>query len=185
MKRGIRAKGRQRSIRVSGRVKAPPERVFGAWLDPEVAGRWLFATAWHPIARVAIDARAGGLFHFVDQRDAGTVEYTGKYLEIVPPRRLVFTLVLKNSRQAATRVSVDFVPLATGCQLVLTHDDLPPDHASRAEARWTGMLYGLAETLDSHADAARPHPHPGLLPSRGKADPRSRRNDEIPVPDLR
>src|SRR5688572_32910930 len=53
---------RYASIRVTRRLSAPAERVFDAWLEPEVAGRWLFATASRPMARVEVDARVGGSF---------------------------------------------------------------------------------------------------------------------------
>src|SRR5258708_6816799 len=46
-------------IRVARRYAASSARVFDAWLDPEFAGRWLFATASRPLAHVAIDARFG------------------------------------------------------------------------------------------------------------------------------
>lgn len=151
-----------RSIRVFRRFGAPPQRVFDAWLDPRVAGRWLFATALRPIARVRIDARAKGSFRFVERQNGEEVEYTGRYLEVVPPRRLAFTLSMKDIPRAATRVSVDFVPLETGCKVILTHDELPPDHADRTEARWTGILYGLAETLASNND------RPTAIPPRYK-----------------
>jgi uncharacterized protein YndB with AHSA1/START domain len=190
MKPGIQPRSRLRSIRVFRRYSAPPERVFGAWLDPEVAGRWLFATAFRPAARVEIDPRAGGSFRFVDRRDGDEVEYSGDYLEIISPRRLAFTLSTSDIPRAVTRVGVEFVPLAAGCEIILTHEDLPPERADRAEARWTGILYGLAETLaHSHPHPTLPHQGGGketlLSPSRGNEGSHPRRNDEIPVPDLR
>ncbi|HEX9626552.1 MAG TPA: SRPBCC domain-containing protein [Acidiferrobacterales bacterium] len=136
------------AIRVSRRFRAPPEQVFDAWLDPAVAGQWLFATAWRPMARVAIDARVAGRFRFASRRGGSKHAHTGRYLEIDPPRRLVFSLSTAKRPRAVTRVSVELVPRDRGCELILTHEQLPPDHASHAKARWTGMLYGLGETLD-------------------------------------
>ena len=83
----------RRTVRVARRYAASPARVFDAWLDPAVARQWLFATASHPLAYIEIDARVKGSFCFVDRQDAvdGT-RYTGEYLEITPPQRLVFTL---------------------------------------------------------------------------------------------
>jgi uncharacterized protein YndB with AHSA1/START domain len=132
-------------VRVSQRFRAPPGLVFDAWLDPAIAGAWLFATASRPIARVEIDARVGGSFRFADRRDR--TEYIGEYVEIIPPRRLVFRLLLENSPRVVTRVTAEIVPLETGCELRLVHENVPPGQASRTEGRWTGMLYGLGETL--------------------------------------
>ena len=134
------------AVRVTHRYGAPSARVFDAWLDPELAGRWLFATASHPIAHLEIDARVGGAFRFVDRRSGEVTEYTGEYVEIVPHQRLVFTLSLEP--QAITRVAVEIAPLKRGCVLKLTHENVPQEHASRIEGRWTGILYGLGVTLD-------------------------------------
>src|SRR5450755_2174570 len=49
------------AIRVKKRYDAPSRCIFNAWLDPEVAGKWLFATASRPMAHVEIDGRVGWL----------------------------------------------------------------------------------------------------------------------------
>ena len=135
------------AIRVVGRFDAPPDRVFGAWLDPAMAGTWLFATASRPMARVQIDPRVGGSFRLLERSGGTDVEYRGRYVEIDPPRRLVFTLAMKSSPEAATRVIAEIVPRKRGCELKLTHENVPPDHATRIEGRWAGMLYGLGTRL--------------------------------------
>jgi len=140
-------------LRVTRRYGAPSARVFNAWLDPEVAGRWLFATASRPMANVEIDARVEGSFCFVDRRDGEITEYTGEYIEIVPHRRLVFTLSMKEHPPAITRVMVEIAPLKKGCELKLTHESVPQHRASHIEGRWTGILYGLGVTLDSASTA--------------------------------
>jgi uncharacterized protein YndB with AHSA1/START domain len=142
-------------ICVTTRFSTPPERVFAAWLDPGGAGKWLFATARDPAERVEIDARAGGAFRFVERRGGSTVEHAGRYVEIRPPRRLVFDLADPNRPHVATRVIVDFTPLATGCRLTLTHEDVSPADAERTEGRWAGILYGLAELLEGSAARRR------------------------------
>lgn len=132
-------------IRVRRRFGASAERVFDAWLDPTVAGRWLFATATRPITHVEIDARVAGAFRFAERSEGRLTQHTGEYLEIVPPRRLAFTLVVGN--RTVTRVTVEIEPVRTGCELTLTHAGLPSDRADQSEARWTGILYGLGVTL--------------------------------------
>jgi uncharacterized protein YndB with AHSA1/START domain len=144
------------AICVTCRYDAPSARVFDAWLDPEVAGRWFFATASRPMAHVEIDARVDGAFCFVDRRDDEIARYTGEYVEIVPHRRLVFKLSLENRPHVVTRVTVEIVPLKNGCELTLTHENVPLDHAEHIEGRWTGILYGLGVTLDA-APAAFHH----------------------------
>jgi len=137
------------AIRVDARLEASPERVFTAWLDPDVAGRWLFGTATRPIAHVEIDARVAGGFRFIERGETGDVEYRGEYVEIVPYRRLVFSLALSDQRHAPTLVTVQIEARAAGCDLAVTHENLPLDLACGMEARWTGMLYGLNVTLAS------------------------------------
>jgi len=138
------------AIRISRRFSAPPEHVFDAWLDPDVAGKWLFATALRPMTHVEIDARIGGSFRFAERRDGEVAEHTGEYVEIVPHRRLTFTLSMEDHWYVTTRVTVEITPLKTGCELTLLHEDVPPHYADHTEGRWTGILYGLGVTLDSH-----------------------------------
>ena len=44
---------------------------------------------------------------------------------------------------------VEITPRKRGCELRLSHENVPPDRAHDTEARWSGMLYGLGETLAS------------------------------------
>lgn len=138
-----------RTLRVTRRFREAPPRVFAAWLDPAIARRWLFATASHPVAHVDLDARPGGSFRFVDSRGDTTVEYSGEYLMVDPPRRLTFALSLPGQSPAITHVMVEVDRAPNGCTLDLVHEHVPKDKARDIEGRWCGMLYGLAELLES------------------------------------
>jgi uncharacterized protein YndB with AHSA1/START domain len=133
-------------VRVTQRFGAPAERVFEAWLDPGIAGRWLFATAWRPMTSVTIDARAGGAFRLAERLDGKGAVHTGRYVEIVKPRRLVFAISGGKHSQCA-RVSVEFAPLPTGCELTLVQESVLPGDTAHTDGRWSGMLYGLASLL--------------------------------------
>ena len=61
---------------------------------------------------------------------AASIEYAGKYIEIVAHRRLAFTLSLRQLPHVDTRVTVDIAPIRNGCELSLTHENVPADHAS-------------------------------------------------------
>lgn len=135
------------AVRIVRRFSAPPTQVFDAWLDPELARQWLFATASRPMTYVEIDAKVDGLFRLAEQRDGELIEYTGHYVEIAPHRRLVFTLSMEEHWYVTTRVTVEITATKTGCQLSLIHDDVPSHYADCTEGRWAGILYGLDETL--------------------------------------
>ncbi len=135
------------TLRVCHRFTATPERVFDAWIDPQTAGKWLFAAPNGEMVRVDIDARVGGKFVFVDRRDGEDVEHTGEYLEIDRPRRLVFTFGVPKYSPIMTRVTIDIARIDTGCDLVLTHDGVLPEWASRSESGWTMLLEALGRAI--------------------------------------
>ncbi len=107
------------------------------------------------MVRAEIDPRVGGAFCFVDRRDGEDVEHTGIYLEIDRPRRLVFTFSVPKYSAAVTRVTIEIVPLGTGCELTLTHDGVLPEYVSRTESGWTGILEGLASAVPPKIDSER------------------------------
>jgi uncharacterized protein YndB with AHSA1/START domain len=150
-------------VRVTRRFGASPERVFDAWLDPDSARRWMFATPAGLMVRAEIDPRVGGAFRFVDRRDGEDVEHLGTYLELDRPRRIVFAFSVPAYSTAADRVTVDIVPLATGCEVTLSHELRPEAtaYARRTEDGWRRMLDGLAATWRQRATPARGVSAPG------------------------
>ena len=137
-------------VRVTRRFAACAERVFDAFLDPEKAGRFMFATATGQMVRAETDPRVGGRYVFTDRRDGEDVEHFGEYLEIDRPRRLVFTFSVDRAAPDGDRVAIDIVPLETGCELTLTHEMKPEwaEYAGRTEHGWSLMLDALADTLE-------------------------------------
>ena len=135
------------TVRVVHRFNASAERVFDSWLNPEKAGKWLFATPEGQMVRAEIDARVGGSFCFTDRRDGKDVDHVGEYLEIDRPRRLVFTFRVPEYSADSTQVSIDIVPLATGCELTLIHEGVYPHYASRTEEGWAAILARLEATI--------------------------------------
>jgi len=136
------------TVRVTRHYDARPERVFDAWLDPVIAGRFLFATPTGQMIRAEIDARVGGKFTFTDRRpDMGDVEHVGTYVEIDRPRRVVFDFAVPAYEPTLTRITLDFAPAGAGCDLTLTHDGVFEDYIKQTEHGWGMILGGLEKAL--------------------------------------
>jgi uncharacterized protein YndB with AHSA1/START domain len=135
-----------RVLRLSRHFNASPERVFNAWLDPQTAGQWLFATPTGKMMRVEIDARVGGKFLLV-RHDEDDVEHIGEYLEIDRPRRLSFSFRVPKYSLENTRVTIDIVPSGEGCELTLTHEAVLPEWIDRTREGWTMILDNLSDGL--------------------------------------
>ena len=129
----------------------PAERVFDAWLTPEVTRRWLFTTDDSEVTRCSIDASVGGKFEIVDQRHSGEfkgeIRHVGEYLEIDRPRRLVFTFGVPQFDPRMTRVEIDIVAKGAGCELTLTHHGVPDEWQAPTTEGWTKLLGNLAREV--------------------------------------
>ncbi|MBI5092823.1 MAG: SRPBCC domain-containing protein [Candidatus Hydrogenedentes bacterium] len=138
-------------VRVFRHFNAPPERVFDAWLDPELIGQWMFGPRLREeeVLRISVDARVAGSFSFLVRRQGVEFDHIGTYREIDRPRRLVFTWGIAGASDNESLVIITIAPLESGCELTLLHEMDPKwaDYASRAEAGWTKMLDTLAMVL--------------------------------------
>ena len=75
-------------------VQAPLERVWKLWTSPEHITQWNHASdEWHT-PKATNDLRVGGEFHYQMEAKDGSMgfDFGGVYEEIVPNKRIVFTL---------------------------------------------------------------------------------------------
>jgi uncharacterized protein YndB with AHSA1/START domain len=135
------------AIQITRSIAATPERVFDAWLDPEMARRFLFATPTGELVRVEIDGRVGGQFTIVRREHDRDIEHVGEYLTIDRPRKLVFTFGVPAFSAQFTEVTVEVEPAAGGCTLTLTHEGVPSEWVERTRDGWGGILTGLDAAL--------------------------------------
>ena len=106
---------------------APARIVFKAWTTPDLLKRW-----WVPksigmsFVSCEMDARTGGSYRFVFAHPAAEqpVAFFGKYLEVVPPNRLVWT----NEEGGGAVTTVTFEEKG-GVTLVTMHDLYPSKDA--------------------------------------------------------
>jgi uncharacterized protein YndB with AHSA1/START domain len=135
-------------VRVTHRYDAAPEQVFDAWLDPKVAGRFLFATPTGQMIKAEIDPKVGGHFNFTDRRpDMGDVEHVGTYLAIERPRRLVFEFAVPAYEATRTTVTVEIASSGSGSELTLTHDGVFESYVTQTQQGWTMILANLEKAL--------------------------------------
>src|SRR5262249_48077053 len=84
----------ERELVVTRTFNGPARIVFEAWTRPELLKRW-----WIPkscglfFISCDVDARTGGAYRFVFGHAASEqpMEFFGRYIEVVPPDRLVWT----------------------------------------------------------------------------------------------
>lgn len=124
-------------------LPAPPERVYEAWLDPALLARWM-SPVGHAVATV--DARVGGRFRVLMVGEGREIEHDGRFEDLVPGRRLVFTW---RSRYTGidSLVTVDLRPLPGGTELTLRQERLPAGQVGPHTGGWTAMLDRLASML--------------------------------------
>ena len=133
-------------------IAAPPAAVFAAWGDAESLAVWMCPEPAMTRATVEVDFRVGGAFRIVMHGREADYEQTGEYLEIVPPRRLVFTWVshFMPEGEQHTRVTVELAEAGEGkTEIVLTHEGLPAGDGYRGhDEGWAEILRRLAGLLE-------------------------------------
>jgi uncharacterized protein YndB with AHSA1/START domain len=81
-----------REIVIERTFNGPPRIVFEAWTKPELVRRW-----WAPKALgvsmidCEADVRPGGTYRYVFDARGRKMAFSGKYHEVAPPSRLVYT----------------------------------------------------------------------------------------------
>ena len=83
----------ERELVVTRTFDAPPRIVFEAWTRPELMKRWWAPKSLGvPLRSCEMDVRTGGSYRLEFGRDgAEPMAFVGRYLEVVPASRLVWT----------------------------------------------------------------------------------------------
>lgn len=79
-------------LKVTRIVHGPARLAFEAWTKAELFERW-WAPKSFPITLVSceLDVRVGGRYRLVFEAGGSTMAFFGRYVEVVPPTRLVWT----------------------------------------------------------------------------------------------
>ena len=133
------------ALEIHRRLSAPIGEVFRWWTDPDLLKEWMT-----PIGTVEadVDLRVGGRLRIVMKGDDRVIEHTGEYLEIDPPRRLVFTWVSPYTGSVPSVITVELRAAGDGLtDLRLVHAQLPDEAAHWHRGGWDAMLDRLGSGL--------------------------------------
>src|SRR5580693_7485808 len=134
----------ERELVVTRTFNGPARLVFEAWTQPELMKRW-----WTPkstgmvLKSFDMDLRAGGKYRVELQHPAAKepMVFFGKYLEVVPPTRLVWT----NEESDGGAVTTLTFEEKAGTTLVVMHERYPSKEA--LDGAIAGMEDGMAESF--------------------------------------
>lgn len=129
-------------------IPAPAEKLFDAWLDPDMLARFMRPGENMSVPKAETDPKVGGRFLIVMRVGDQDLPHAGTYKTIDRPKRLAFTWESPMSPIDGSTVTVDFDPADGGTNVRLTHVRFPNEE-SRAnhEAGWGRILTTLADTV--------------------------------------
>ena len=131
------------TVRLHRVLRAPPERIYRAFLDPDAMAKWLpphgFTGKVHQM-----DARVGGSYRmsFTNFSNGQSHSFGGSYLELVPGERIVHTDVFDDPNlPGEMRVTVTFKAVFCGTELNVVQEGIPA--VIPAEACYLGWQESL------------------------------------------
>ena len=135
----------ERELVVTRTFNAPARIVFEAWTKPELLKRW-----WAPksfgvsLLSCEVDVRVGGTYRLVFGPASKPMEFFGRYLEVTPHSRLVWTNEEGGDGGAVTTVTFE----EKGGKTLLVMSDLYPSKEALDGAIASGSTAGMGETFE-------------------------------------
>lgn len=134
-----------RELVVSRTIHGPARLVYKAWTTPELMQQWWTPESF-PISLLSceMDVRVGGGYRLVFGHEDSTFEFYGRYLEVTPPSRLVWTNDEGDDGETVTTITFQE---AEGRTLLVIHDRYASKEALDA-AIASGSTSGMPESLE-------------------------------------
>ena len=108
-------------------LRAPPERLYRAFLDPDAMAKWLPPHGF--TGRVlSMDARVGGRYRmqFTNFSNGQSHAFGGEYLELVPGERIVHTDRFDDPNlPGEMRTTITFKPVLVGTEVTAVQEGIP------------------------------------------------------------
>ncbi|GAB5509470.1 MAG: hypothetical protein Rhims3KO_08710 [Hyphomicrobiales bacterium] len=135
------------SLAVSRTIAAPANKVFEAWLDPQMIANFMRPMPDMPAPSVKNDPVEGGRFDIVMKAGEDEIPHAGTYQEISRFSRLVFTWESPFSVDGST-VTLDFDEVDGKTNVTLTHVKFPSEESrDNHNGGWTNILASLEAAL--------------------------------------
>jgi uncharacterized protein YndB with AHSA1/START domain len=116
------------TVRLHRVLRAPPERVYRAFLDPDAMAKWSpphgFTGKVH-----SSDVRVGGGYRmsFTNFGTGASIPFGGTYVELKPHERIRYTDKFEDpSMPGEMSVTVTLRAVATGTELNVVQEGIPP-----------------------------------------------------------
>ena len=137
----------ERELVVTRTFNGPPRIVFEAWTKPELLKRWWVPkSAGMALLSCDADVRVGGTYRFVFRHGASEpMAFYGRYLEVTPHSRLVWTNEEGGGGGAVTTVTFEE---KGGKTLLVMHELYPSKEALDDAAGMAGATGETFEQLD-------------------------------------
>jgi uncharacterized protein YndB with AHSA1/START domain len=139
------------TVRLHRVLATRPDKVYRAFLEPDAMARWLppngFTGKMHKH-----DAKVGGTYKmsFTNFTTGTEIAFGGKYRELVPNEKLVYTDVFDDPNlPGEMKVTVTLKAVAVGTELNIVQENIPD--AIPAEAcylGWQESLQNLARLVE-------------------------------------
>jgi len=115
-------------VRLHRVLRAPPERVYRAFLDPDAIVKWLPPHGY--TAKVHhMDARVGGSHRmsFTNFSTGNSHAFGGRYVELTPHERIRYTDQFDDPAMPGEMlVTISLAAVACGTELTITQEGIPP-----------------------------------------------------------
>jgi uncharacterized protein YndB with AHSA1/START domain len=115
------------TVRLHRVLRAPPERIYRAYLDPDAMAKFLPPYGF--TGRVLeMDARVGGIYRmqFTNFSNGQTHAFGGKYLELVPNEKIVNTDVFDDPNLPGQMITtISLKPVSCGTEITAVQEGIP------------------------------------------------------------
>ena len=115
------------TIRLHRVLKAPPERIYRAFIDPAAVAKWNAPDGFTAVVH-EMDARVGGRYRtsFINFANGETHSFGGEYHALVPGERIVVTDRFDDPNLPGQMVTtVALCAVSCGTELSITQEGLP------------------------------------------------------------